>query len=152
MTMRASLVLCDFAESDSGSGKVHILGAGWVATGPGPSPHAVVAFISVPPERAEAPLQVLLRLTDKSGQVLEVPGPGGMQRLEISGQVELRQLPDWDRTTPLSAVFPLNLNTIILPLVPGQAYTWWLEVDGKEMASADFYVRSAPPTEPAAKA
>jgi hypothetical protein len=36
--MRASIVLCDFAEQDQLGGKVHMLGAGWSLTGPVPSP------------------------------------------------------------------------------------------------------------------
>ena len=79
--MRAAIVLADFAETDSGTGKVHIIGAGWSVTGPMPGPHAVVAFIQVPADRVGDPIPVTLRLADPTGQLVEVQGPAGMQRL-----------------------------------------------------------------------
>jgi hypothetical protein len=139
--MRATLVLGDFAETDASSGKVHVLGAGWSLTGPSPSPQAVVAFLKVPADRVGAPIPFTLRLIDKARQVIEVPGLGGLQRLEISGQVEL-QVPDgWDGSTDLSSSFAVNIG--VIPLKPGGYYTWVVEVDDKELASADFFVRSA---------
>jgi hypothetical protein len=139
--MRASIILADFAETDPG-GKVHILGAGWSATGPQPGPQAVVGFIQVPPDQARLAIPFTLRLTDQAGEVVEAPGPAGMQRMEVSGQVEPREPEGWDGSTDLTAAFAIN---VILPLTPGQNYTWSLEVDGKDMVSTVFYVRSALP-------
>lgn len=145
--MRAAIVLGDFAETDTGSGKVHVIGAGWSITGPAPGPHAVVAFIQVPADRVQGgPIPVTLRLVDRAGQLVEAPGPAGMQRLEITGQVEMQEPEDWDHSTELQAIFSANLMG--LPLQPGQSYTWLFEVDGKDLASTEFQVRSAPAAQP----
>ncbi len=145
--MRAAIVLGDFAETDATSGKVHIIGAGWSMTGPAPGPHAVVAFIQVPADRVEeGPIPVTLRLIDRAGQVVEVPGPAGMQRLEITGQVEMQVPEDWDHSTPLQIAFAVNLMGI--PLQPGQSYAWTIEVEEKELTSTEFQVRSVPATQP----
>lgn len=140
--MRATLVLCDFAEVDVASGKVHMIGAGWTATGPMPGPHSVVAFIPVPPERVKDPLAITLRLLDKTGQVVSVPSLGSPQPVEIRGQVELAPTADWNGTTPLSGIFSINLMMLLLPA--GQSYRWSLEIDSKEAATTEFYVRANP--------
>jgi hypothetical protein len=140
--MQAVIVLADFAEMDS-SGKVHILGAGWTFSGPTPSPHAVVVFLKIPADRTGSPIPVSLRLLDKARQVVAVPGPGGMQNLEISGQLELAEPDDeWDHPMELQAAFPVNLGVLLLQ--PGR-YSWFVDVDGKEIASTDFTIRSSPP-------
>jgi hypothetical protein len=145
--MRAAIVLGDFAETDTGSGKVHIIGAGWSMTGPAPGPHAVVAFIQVPADRVEeGPIPFTLRLTDRAGQLVEAPGPAGMQRLEISGQVEMQVPEGWDHSTALQAAFSANLMG--LPLQPGQSYAWSIEVDGKDLGSTEFQVSPTPATHP----
>jgi hypothetical protein len=145
--MRASLILADFAESDPG-GKVHILGAGWSVTGPQASPQAVVGFIQVPPDRVGNPIPFTLRLADRTGELVEVPGPAGMQRLEINGQVEVQEPQGWDRSTDLNAAFAVN---VLLPLSPGQSYTWTLEIDGKDLAGTTFHIRSVASAEEAQK-
>jgi hypothetical protein len=138
--MQATLVLCDFAESDP-SGKVHMLGAGWSFTGPNPAPQAVVAFIQIPADRLGSPIPVTIRLLDPAHQVVEVPGPGGVQPLEISGQIEMQQPDWWDGSSDLSASFAVNFGP--LPLQHAATYTWHLDVDGKETASIRFFVRPA---------
>jgi hypothetical protein len=146
--MRAAIVLGDFAETDSSSGKVHILGAGWSITGPAPSTQAVVAFLQVPAHRVGEPIPVILRLHDSAGQIVEVPGNlGGMQRLEVTGLVEMKEPEGWDHSTDLEAVF--SVNVLMLALPPGSSYSWSIEVDGKPLASTAFQVRSAPAAGPA---
>lgn len=76
---------------------------------------------------------------------MEVQGPAGMQRLEIGGQVEVREPEGSDILAELTAAFAVN---VMLPLSPGQPYTWSLEVDGKDLASTTFYVRSVTPGSP----
>ncbi len=68
-----------------------------------------------------------------------------MQALEIGGQVEMQRPEGWDGSTELNAAFSV---TVMLPLSPGETYTWHLEIDGKEHASTRFHVRSAAPTQP----
>ena len=137
---QATVVLADFAEADA-NGKVHILGAGWSVTGPDPSPQAVVVFLKVPASQAGSPVAVALRLLDPSRNVVVIPGMSGPQPLEISGQV-IAKTPteDWDTTRDLGASFVVNIAP--LSLGPGSVYSWICEVDGKEVASAEFLVRS----------
>jgi hypothetical protein len=138
--MRAVIILGDFAETDIGTGKIHILGAGWSMTGPAPSPQAVIAFIQIPADRVGgAPIPVTLRLVDQAGQLVEAQGPAGMQRVEITGQVETQEPEGWDHSTELQVNFATNLTG--LPLQPGQSYTWSIEVDEKELASTQFQVK-----------
>jgi hypothetical protein len=99
-----------------------------------------VVFIQVPADRVSNPILVILRLTDYSGQLVEVPGPAGKQRMEIPGQIEMSKPEGWDGNTDLQASFLVNL---MIQLQPGQAYTWSVEVDGKELVSTRFQVRSA---------
>ena len=134
-------MLADFAETDP-AGKVHILGAGWSVTGPQLGPQAVVGFIQVPPEQAGGAVSFTLRLADRAGEVVEVQGPAGMLPMELGGQVEVREPEEWDGASDLNVAFAVNVT---LPLPPGQSYTWSLEVDGKDLASTTFYVRSASP-------
>jgi hypothetical protein len=137
---RASIILADFAETGT-DGKVHVLGAGWTVTGPQVGPQAIVGFIQVPAEEVGAPVAFTLRLSDQTGELVEVPGPLGMQPMELGGQIEIREPEGWDRSTELGAPFAVN---VMLPLPQGHSYIWSLEVDGKELASITFYVRSTP--------
>jgi hypothetical protein len=139
--MRAAIILADFAQTDP-AGKVHIVGAGWSVTGPQIGPQAVVGFIQVPAEEGPSTLSFVLRLSDLQGNLVEVPGPAGMQPMELGGQVEVQEPDEWDRESDLNAAVSVN---VLLPLPIGHSYTWSLEVNGKELATTTFYVRSAAP-------
>lgn len=65
--------------------------------------------------------------------------------MELSGQMEVKEPQGWDSSTELNTAFAVNVT---LPLSPGQSYTWSLEVESKELASASFHVRSAPLARP----
>jgi hypothetical protein len=140
--MQAILVLGDFAERDSVTGKVHILGAGWSLTGPTPAPQSVILFVKIPAERASTPIPVRLRLLDDGGQVVTITGAAGVQPLDITGQIELKEP---DRLDPgsadVDAVFSVNIAP--LPLQPGTAYKWRADLDGEEAAVTEFRVRTA---------
>lgn len=138
--MDVALILADFAESDSVTGKVHVLGAGWSVTGPAPSPQAIVAFLKVPPDRVREPIQFTVRLFEQGGQLVKVPGLGGMQPLEISGQIDMQIPSEWDNASDLSASFSVNIG--VLPLKPGSSYSWVVEIDGKEEARTGFLMRA----------
>ena len=57
------------------------------------------------------------------------------------------QVPDdWDHSTELQATFAANFTG--LALHPGQSYTWSLEIDGKELTSTQFQVRTATASSP----
>jgi hypothetical protein len=138
--IRAHLVLADFAETDSTGGKVHLLGGGWTVLKGAASPHAVVVFLKVPTDQADRAITVTLRLVSKESRaVVEQLGPGGMQRLEITGQVVLNIPPEWDQSVDLDAIFAINLSPLLLS---AGTYTWAAEIDGKEAATTDFVVRT----------
>ena len=48
--VEAKLILCDAAQADPNTGKVHMLGAGWSLTR-SPTTHAVVVLMKVPWDR-----------------------------------------------------------------------------------------------------
>jgi hypothetical protein len=143
----ASIVLADFAEQDSVTGKAHILGAGWTITGPSAVPHAVVVFLKLSPDYMGQTLQVQLRLTDQAGQLVKIPSPTGEQEMEIVGQLQLKDSEDWQREVDaVDSVFSLNVAAI--QLQPGHSYTWTADVDSKPVASTTFRVRLQEPDQP----
>lgn len=42
------LILCDAAQAAAATGKIHMLGAGWMLTGSPTAPHTVALMIQVP--------------------------------------------------------------------------------------------------------
>jgi hypothetical protein len=141
--VRASLILCDFAESDPVAGKVHMLGAGWSVTGPQPAMQSVVALIKVGWTEANQPVDFVLRLTDGDGAVVHVPGPSGTQPLEITGKLEVGRPAGIPHGSEIDASFVVPLQP--LSLAPGQRFTWRLSFGDEEAASESFYVRPLPP-------
>lgn len=140
--MRAALVLCDYAAQDGSGGKVHLMGAGWSVTGPGPTPHAVAAFIKVGWDEANQPHALALRLLDSDGQTVAVPGPAGEQPIDFPGNLEVPRPAGIPHGSEIDATFAISVGA--LPLVPGQRYRWHLEIDGQAMASEPFLVRPMP--------
>ena len=144
--MRAALVLCDYAAQDLVGGKVHLMGAGWSVIGPGPAPHAVVAFIKVGWDEANKPYDLSLRLLNSDGQTVTVPGPTGEQPVNFPGTLEVPRPAGIPHGSEIDATLPVKVGA--LPLVPGQRYRWQLDVGGEPVASEPFLVRQMPtPTE-----
>ena len=141
--MRASLILCDFAEPELVGGKVHMLGAGWSVTGPQPSMQTVVALIKVGWNEANRPVDFVLRLTDGDGAVVHVPSPAGAQALEFTGKMEVGRPPGIPEGSEIDASFVVPLQP--LSLTPGQRFTWRLSFGDQEVASESFYMRPLPP-------
>jgi hypothetical protein len=142
--MRASIVLCDFAEQDQPGGKVHMLGAGWSVIGPVPTPHAVVVLIKMEWTEANRPYEFLLQMTDGDGRVVHVPSPAGTQPLQFAGNMEVGRPPGLPEGSEIDSSFVVPLQP--LPLTPGQRFTWRLSFgDRGELASESFYVRPLPP-------
>lgn len=141
--MRASLILCDFAETDAAGGKVHMLGAGWSVTGPQPAMQSVVALIKVGWNEANRPVDFVLRLTDGDGAVVHVPAPAGTQALEVTGRMEVGRPAGIPEGSEIDANFVVPLQP--LSLTPGQRFTWRLSFGDEEAASESFYVRPLRP-------
>lgn len=140
--MRAFIILCDHAVQDVPTGKVHLMGAGWSVTAPLPGPRAVAVFIKVAWNEANEPHKFSLRLVNADGQVESVEGPAGRQPIDFQGNLEVGGPPGLPQGSEIDASFVVNLGP--LPLVPGQRFTWQLEMDSAEIASESFYVRPMP--------
>jgi hypothetical protein len=150
---RACLILADYANADAAR-KLNLLGGGWQVTGLMPTgltgPQALVAMIEVPPRLAGTEFPVSLTLLDEGGNPVMVPTPtGGQDALRIAqmAKAETPNVPGvllqgkvWSRVQVI-----LNFGNG-LPLQPGQAYTWKLEIDGTHNPqwAASFLV-AAPP-------
>lgn len=151
-TARVSLFVADYAAPDAIQ-KLNILGAGWAVTAVNPetgltAPHAVVAFIDVPPEHYGEEFAVTLTLRDSAGQPVKVPGPTGQvepMRIAQTLRVEEPQFPP-EFNVPRRTVWShtqvaLNMSNGI-PVALGQLYTWTLDIDGNGHPawSVSFYV------------
>ena len=140
--MRASIILCDFAEQDQPGGKVHMLGAGWSITGPQPSAQAVVVVIKVGWTEANRPHGFVLRLTDGDGAVVHVPSPAGTQAMEFAGRLEVGRPAGIPEGSEIDTSFVVPLSP--LQLTPGQRSTWRLSFGDEQIASESFYMRPVP--------
>lgn len=140
--MRTSIILCDYAAKDEATGKIHLMGGGWSVTAPLPGPRAVAVFIKVGWTEANEAHKFVLQLLDADGQVVVVEGPAGTQQLSFPGSLEVGRPAGIPPGSEIDASFVLNLGS--LPLVPGQRFTWQLDVEGQTLASEGFYVRPVP--------
>lgn len=121
------LILCDAAQTDSTSGKLHMLGAGWTVTSSPTAPHAAALMIQVPWDRSNQELPVRVELLTEDGQAVTIPGPTGPQPIVSEIKLEVGRPAGITRGSTLSAVFAVNVAS--LPLSPGR-YEWRATVDG----------------------
>jgi hypothetical protein len=140
--MRGALILCDYASQDIPGGKLHMIGGGWSVTAPSPGPRAVAVFIKVGWTEANQPHKFSVSMVDADGHVVAAQGPAGAQRIEFQGNLEVGRPAGIPEGSEIDAQFAINLAQ--LPLVPGQRYTWRLEIDGDEAAAESFYVARPP--------
>jgi len=134
----AKLILCDHAVTDP-AGKVHMLGAGWSLTSSPTPPHAVVALMKIPWDRADQKIEVSLALLTADGEEVVVQSPTGPVPIAAHAEVQARRPPGLAPGSPLDASFALNVQP--LPLPPGR-YHWRLQVAGG-MLTESFEVRHA---------
>lgn len=123
--IEVQLILCDAAQADPTSGKIHMLGAGWSVTGTPTGPQAVALLMKIPWDRSNTPLPLVLTLTDADGHPVEVETHEGKQGIKGEGTVEVGRPPGLAHGTMLNASFALNVPP--LPLEPGR-YQWRLEI------------------------
>lgn len=140
--MRASIILCDFAEQDQPGGKVHMLGAGWSITGPQPSQHAVAVLIKVGWNEANRQHDFQLQLMDADANTVSVPSPAGTQALIFNGRFEVGRPPGIPEGSEIDTSFVIGIQPIQLP--GGQRYTWRLEIDNEPYAAETFFFRAMP--------
>jgi hypothetical protein len=131
------LILCDAAQADPATGKVHMLGAGW-STATTPVTHAVVVLAKVPWDRANQLIHLTLTLRHQDGPTVSFPTPEGDMEVRFEGDIEVGRPPGIPAGSPLDASFALNVSP--LPLVPGR-YDWFLEV-AEETKVAPYTVRA----------
>jgi len=131
------LILCDAAQADAGSGKVHMLGAGWSITS-SPTSHAVALLIKVPWDRANERLNLTLELRDADGGAVLLPTANGNAAVRAQGELEVGRPAGIAPGSALDASFAMNVPP--LPLPPGR-YEWHVTV-AEQIFSAFFSVRA----------
>ena len=144
--MHVQLLLCDSAQPDANSSKVHMLGAGWdityVLPGQSLSSHNVVAFFHVPWNDANRPQEVEFTLENEDGQAVQVAGAtGDPVPLRVDGKIEVGRPPGIKAGSTLTASLTFQVAPG-LPLLPGQSYAWVCRVKGSEVARARFQTAS----------
>ncbi|MFI5934969.1 DUF6941 family protein [Actinoplanes sp. NPDC051494] len=137
--LEIQLILCDAAQAEPISGKVHMLGAGWSRTF-SPVSHAVVVLAKVPWDRANQRIPLMLTLREQDGPPVAFDTPEGRREVKADGEIEVGRPAGIPAGSPLDASFALNVSP--LPLGPGR-YDWLLEV-GEETKIAGFTVMAPP--------
>lgn len=147
-----SLILADYANLDAG-GKLNIIGGGVAMVGFEPSQGVstritLVATIDVPGDLLPAEFSVEVMLM-RDGALVNLPGPAGPQPLRI-GEVQTLERPQLPG--PVALRDHVGARRIILldfsnglPLAPGGAYEWVVQVDGDEDNRVSYPFVVAPP-------
>ncbi|NMO55091.1 hypothetical protein HH310_28380 [Actinoplanes sp. TBRC 11911] len=137
--IEVQLILCDAAQAEAGTGKVHMLGAGWSRTTT-PFTHAVAVLAKVPWDRANQRFALTLTLREQDGPPVVLSTPDGPREIRAEGNIEVGRPAGLLAGSPLDASFALNVSP--LPLKAGRYY-WQLEL-AEEIRSAGFTVEDAP--------
>jgi hypothetical protein len=132
----AQVILCDAAQADPATGKVHMLGAGWSMTRT-PTTHAVAVLLKIPWDRANEPITLTVRLLDADGHRAQLLTPSGaVPAMQAEGKVEVGRPAGIAPGSLLDASFVLNVPAMALS--PGR-YEWRLEI-GEASYCAPFTV------------
>lgn len=146
--MRATLLLCDFAQV--AEGKLSVLGGGWNIKGNG-TPMALGAVIEIPWSETNQPHRWAVRLVDADGHPVTVSGGDGQPfELTVGGQVEVGRPPGFPAGIPQSVPVAINFGPV--PLGFSQRFRFILEIDGEsdENWQVGFTTSAAP--DPSAQA
>ena len=122
------MMLCDHAQV--AGGKLYISGGGWGVTGSTTDPMAVAVLISVPWDRTNSKVQLVLALVDADGNPVVQRGPLGDVPVRVEGQFEVGRPPGVKPGTPIDV--PLAMNVQPLTLSPDSRYTWTLTLNGEQ--------------------
>ncbi len=122
--IQVHLILCDAAQADPVTGKVHMLGAGW-SLSRGPSAHAVVVLAKVPWDRTNQKIPLTLTLRDQDGPNISFDTDEGPREVVAKGEIEVGRPAGIPHGSPIDASFALNVAA--LPLAAGR-YEWHLEL------------------------
>ncbi|MEV4382251.1 hypothetical protein [Streptosporangium sp. NPDC049644] len=145
--MQAFLLLCDSAQPDSATGKIHMLGAGWSVTGPAVPAMTIAVFMRLSWDEASSPHEFNLYLVDEDGKSVTTPSPEGGRPIQFGGSVGLGKAAQVEvdeilQKTGLQTSFTVNVPPP--PLNPGHHYKWIFTVNDEELSSIPFSVRPLP--------
>lgn len=121
------LILAQAAQSDSASGTMHMLGAGWSVTPTPTAPQAVALLIKIPWDRANQKLTLTLQLLTADGQPVVLPGATATETVGATAELEVGRPAGIAHGSMLDASFALNVSR--MPLAPGR-YQWRADIAG----------------------
>lgn len=149
---RAHILIADYVSIDE-SGKMYVVGGGVQVIGYVPQSGTTAGFaiaweIQAPPDAYGQEFSQELTLRTRSGEVVEIPGPAGPQKMRIANvaRIERPRLPG----VPEDAVPPVVRGVVYfangLPLPPGEPYYWEVGIDGesKDDWKTYMYVNGVP--------
>lgn len=155
----ANVLIADFVNVEN-SGKLNIVGGGLTTLESGPDgmtpPFSVLATLDFKPSFDGGKFQFGFELVDKDGHPVELDGPEGKSRIQLSNEQTAGlapNSPEFQRRLGVPpGVIPIGLRSVVtlgtgLPLVPDNFYQWRLTVDSQEVPGGNqfFYVKSQTP-------
>ncbi len=135
--MRATLILCDFAQATAG--KLTMVGAGWETLNV-PGPMGIGVIFEVDWNETNVPHRLMIDLVDQDGQAVAVPTPGGLEPVRVEAAFEVGRPPGMIHGA--SSVGTFGFNTGPIPFQAPGRYRWRLFVnkDSKEEWQRAFTV------------
>lgn len=129
-------LLCDAAQAVGG--KLYVLGGGWTLCGPGQFQHALALKIEFPWEEGGEAHAFEAVLLDEEGEYARPERPE-MERVQVSGRIDVRRAQGLPEGTPLDVPLVINLPPMQLP--PGRGYVWLVRLDGRDVWRGRFRTR-----------
>ncbi len=142
MPVKLTMLLCDHVAV--AEGKLYINGGGWVETGPDPIPFGIAVLMEVPWNDTNRRIDFKLGLHHEDGHEVTQPGPVGVQRVEVGGEIEVGRPAGVPEGSAIPVPLAINLPPVLLE--PGQGYYWEAVISDqtREEWRLSFRVRSRP--------
>jgi hypothetical protein len=138
--LEVQLILCDAAQADQATGKIHMLGAGWSVTGSPTAPHAIAILVKVPWDRANQQIHGTLTLVDADGQPIVLPAAAGTSTVVMEFDLEVGRPAGLEHGSMIDAAMAVTIGP--LPLPAGR-YQWCLDL-GDQHFAVSLAVRGQP--------
>lgn len=122
--MRATIILCDFAQVSEG--KLTVVGAGWHTLN-GPAPMGIGAIFEIAWVETNTPHRFRFDIVDQDDQAVMVPTPQGLQPTMVEGALEVGRPPGSLHGTTFVNAFAFN--TAPIPFQHPGRYRWRLFID-----------------------
>ena len=154
-TASVLVMVCDYASQDTS--KLNIIGGGFQFAGFTEegltAPQTVVVVIDADPRHYNDEFAFELVLENRTGDVVELPGPAGAPQAMRVAQVLRAEEPRPQRGVHVPrGLLPGRRQVVAnfpagLPLRPGELYSWRVRIDGDSKPDwvARFYVPGPPP-------